>query len=101
MQVITCQNTGMLSYTTVKVMKLQFASLLYNVGAGHTGLPYRFTVPSLCSSRVFQGEWDVLERVWNRHEEMIVLLKVKIKFFKDIQTGKHIGISYLHHGTLR
>ena len=57
--------------------KLWNYSFLHNGGAGHAGLPYRSTVPSLCSSRVFQGEWDLHERVWNRHEEMIVFLKVK------------------------
>jgi len=77
MQVITCQNTGMLDHTTVELMKLQFASLLHNVGAGHASLPYRSTVPSLCCSKVFQGEWDLHERVWNRQEEVVVFLKVK------------------------
>jgi hypothetical protein len=69
MQVITGQNTGMLKYTTVKVLKLQFPSLVHNVGAGHAGLPYRPTVRSLRFGRVFQGEWDLYERVWNRQEE--------------------------------
>jgi hypothetical protein len=31
----------------------------------------------LCFGRVFQGQWDLHERVWNRQEEIIVFLKVK------------------------
>jgi len=53
-------------------------------------MPVYHNVPQFrgCAFAVFQGEWDLHERVWNRQEEMIVILKVKCE---DQMFQRHIN----------